>query len=208
MSRLPKLHRDYNLQMLTERHKNICRLVAAGIPIKDVAQLMGCTTAMVSYTHNSDIGRRYISKLSEGRDAGAMDFLAYIKEALVNKGGLDRYVELMTSRDTPANVQARVLIDALNREGSTSGVGTQTIRSSVVHTQLTEEEKQELIQRRAEARQVGRASGNIVSGELVDDTNEPAQGASGQSISGQSISDHSMNDKKDDDNAEDYADAS
>jgi hypothetical protein len=159
MGRLPTMHRKYNLRALHEGHKEVCRLILAGVRPSDVARQLGISSVTVTNVKNSELGREHLARLGDERDAQAVDIKKTIKEIIVPQA-LKVYRELL--QNGGEGVRGRLVIDALNREGTTSGTGSQNIKGTVFHAFFTEEEKQELLRRQAEARAIGAGNGNLI----------------------------------------------
>ncbi len=69
MGRLPSNNRAYQIQELQSRHREILRLAALGISRQQIADQLGVTTAVVSYTTNSIIGKAHLSNIQNDRDS-------------------------------------------------------------------------------------------------------------------------------------------
>jgi hypothetical protein len=61
MGRLPGENRQYTLQEIQDSHREIARLLVMGVKSVDIADALGVTPAMVSYTKNSPVVKREIA---------------------------------------------------------------------------------------------------------------------------------------------------
>lgn len=72
--------RQYNVQALWEKHREIVRQVVIGRNNTDIASDIGCTPQTVSNVRNSPIAKEEIERLSTGRDEAAMSIAQRIEE--------------------------------------------------------------------------------------------------------------------------------
>jgi predicted transcriptional regulator len=79
MGRLPTGNRKYNIKEMWDCHHEVVRLALLGLKHVDIANTLGVTPVMVSYTLNSPIVKRQLAIMRGARDAEAVDVAAQIK---------------------------------------------------------------------------------------------------------------------------------
>ncbi|MFQ6609135.1 MAG: hypothetical protein ACE5EE_11505 [Fidelibacterota bacterium] len=152
MGRLPSNNRRYEIEELQERHREILRRLALGQSAQEIARDLGITTAVVSYTKNSAIGRRELSIIQGARNSSAIRVSEQIKKiapkalALLDSV-LDRGREKIMNGDDPRNTEVKVALDMLDRAGHGA---VKKFAGAIVSGSLSEEAL-ERIKKRAEA---------------------------------------------------------
>jgi predicted transcriptional regulator len=72
--------RKYAIQSMWDCHREVLRLAVQGLKQVDIAEALGVTPVMVSYTLNSPIAKREIENLRAARDLDAVDVAKRIQE--------------------------------------------------------------------------------------------------------------------------------
>lgn len=80
MGRNPTGRRKYQIESLWNSHHEVMRLLLLGWKSKDVAEHLGVTEAMVSYTKNSALVQRQLAIMQGARDAEVLDCAIEIKK--------------------------------------------------------------------------------------------------------------------------------
>lgn len=145
MPKPPSNNRRYQLTHLWDRHKEILRLISAGLDDNSIAMQLGVTRAVVSYTRNSELGKRELAILRVARDQGVCNIQKRVLE--LAEPALNVLETAMKSEDSPWAIKLRAAMDVLNREGTTSGSGTQKVQGEMIHKHLTLADIQEIKQR-------------------------------------------------------------
>ncbi len=73
MGKLPTGDRQYTLKEIQDSHREIARLLVTGMKHVDIAEMLGVTPAMVSYTANSPVVKRQLENLRAARDIDAVE---------------------------------------------------------------------------------------------------------------------------------------
>jgi hypothetical protein len=113
MGRNPTGQRKYQIQEMWEVHHEITRRLLLGLKSKDIAQDLGVTEAVVSYTKNSHLVQQQLSLMQGARDAECVDAAVEIKR-LVPKA-LRILEEVLDSESHPM-LKLRAASDVLDRE--------------------------------------------------------------------------------------------
>jgi hypothetical protein len=153
MGRTPTGHRKYQIQQIWEIHHEIMRRLLLGIDSKDIAQDLGVTEVMVSYTKNSHLVQQQLSIMQGARDAETIDAAVEIKK-LVPKAL--RVMEEILDSEGQAHLKLRAASDVLDRELP------RKIRTENIHAFLTSEQIEEIKSRARMAQ--GFIEGEIVNG--------------------------------------------
>jgi len=66
------------IKKMRERHREIARLLTAGVRQKDIAEELGLTQSRLSIIIKSPVFQDFLAEISAGRTAAAMDFNAKI----------------------------------------------------------------------------------------------------------------------------------
>lgn len=82
MGRLPTGNRKYQIEEMWDVHHEVVRLLLIGMKHVDIANTLGVSEVMVSYTANSAIVQRQLMMMRAARDASAIDISARIKGLL------------------------------------------------------------------------------------------------------------------------------
>ena len=134
--RLPGTHRKYQIEQMWDLHHEVVRLALIGMKSVDIADHLGVSPVMVSYTLRSPIVQEKMNQLQACRDLDAVDVSAEIK-ALAPKAV--KIMEEMMDCDLP-NVRLKAATDILDRAGHAA---IKTIRTEL-SGHLTVEEIQEI----------------------------------------------------------------
>jgi predicted transcriptional regulator len=113
MGRLPTGDRKYEITHIWDRHKEIMRLLVAGLSQVDIAKTLGVTPVMVSYTANSAICRRQMALMHAAADLDAVDVAKRIQE--IAPVALDTLEKLLCEGNE--TTQFKVATDLLDRAG-------------------------------------------------------------------------------------------
>ncbi len=148
MGRLPTGNRKYNIQQMWDSHHEITRLALLGLKHIDIANTLGVTPVMVSYTLNSPIVKRQLAIMRGARDAEAVDVAARIKE-LAPKA-VDILENLMESEN--AGMQYKAAIGILDRAGHAP---VQRLQANITHGHFTPEEIAEIKKRAKDIIDIG-----------------------------------------------------
>lgn len=159
MGRLPTNNRSYQIQAIQDNHREILRRLAVGQSAKQIARDLNCTTAVVSYVKNSNLGRPELDNLQLTRDDSVRDLSAQIKEAAPE--AFQVLLSLMRDEsDTPRTLRAKIAMDNLDRAGHGA-----IAKTANVGALLTLEQIESL---KARAKKAGIASGSVVDGEFTE----------------------------------------
>lgn len=80
MGRLPTGRRKYQIEKLWDSHHEVTRLLLLGWKSRDIADHLGVSDAMVSYTKNSALVQRQLDIMRGARDAEVLDCAIEIKK--------------------------------------------------------------------------------------------------------------------------------
>jgi len=128
-----------------EVHHEVVRLALIGMRQVDIAEHLGVSPVMVSYTLRSPIVREQLKNMSSARDIDAIDISAEIR-ALAPKA-VEVLEELMDN-DLP-NIKLKAAQDVLDRAGFAA---VKTIKTENVHAHFTADEIMEI---KGRARDIG-----------------------------------------------------
>jgi len=112
---LPPNERKFELGHLYAVHKEILRRLVLGQKPKDIAEALGVTRTVVTYTQNSELGRQHMRTLEAARDAQTADVSRAILETAPES--LSILQDLQRDEDTPRALRARVAFGILDRGG-------------------------------------------------------------------------------------------
>lgn len=134
---------------LWERHKEVARLLIAGMRPVDISKKLGYTQAWLSTMMNSPVFKDYVSKLSERKDEGAIDIKRQIEEGA--QVGVSELLKILKGEGeyregVSVTQKIKVAQDFLDREGHAKVTKVQT-QSTI--TVLSEDRIQALKDRRA-----------------------------------------------------------
>lgn len=150
MGRLPTGNRKYAIQALWDVHHEITRLALLGLKHVDIANTLGITPTMVSYTLNSPIVKRQLAIMRGARDAEAVDVAAQIK-SLAPKA-VEVLEDLLTSESESMKYKAATGI--LDRAGHAP---VQRLQASVAHGYFTADEIADIKSRAKDIIDIGEA---------------------------------------------------
>lgn len=165
MGRLPTGERQYHVQMLQERHREIIRLLVLGWENTRIAEHLQITPQNVSDVRNSDLTQERIVDLRNMRDEATADVqrtvaAASMKAAALMEQLVDDDPKLLAS-NTDIRLRMKAAADVLDRAGHKPAT---VVQGAMVHTVVTSEDIERL---RARTISAGRASGMIVEAEAV-----------------------------------------
>lgn len=141
--RLPETHKQYQIEQMWELHHEVCRLALIGMKQVDIANHLGVSPVMVSYTLRSPIVQRQLNQLKAVRDIDAIDISKEI-QALAPKAV--RVLEDMMDSELP-NLALSAAKDVLDRAGHAA---VKTIRSENIHAHFSSDEIADIKKRAAE----------------------------------------------------------
>tara|TARA_R110000824_G_scaffold77767_1_gene196547 strand:- start:3354 stop:3836 length:483 start_codon:yes stop_codon:yes gene_type:complete len=153
MGALPT-NRKYEIKELQDRHREILRRLALGQVPKEIAGALSCTTQVVHYTRNSQIGKRELGLIQGARNADAIEVTNQIQE--LAPVALETMTEILNHADSPGSLKAKIAIDILDRAGH--GAVKKNLN---LNQQLTQEDLNDIKDR---AKAVGKLNGIIVDG--------------------------------------------
>ena len=176
MGALPKNNRIYEIQHLQERHKEILRRLTLGESHKSIAQELGITRAVVTYTQNSELGREKLDELQGGRDETVKNITGHIAELQpkameILEDALNGKVTQVEGANITANTQIKVAQDLLGRGGH---VAPSRILGKHEHEhKLTASDIEKI---KALAYERGQENGQIANAEIIEaEILEPAR---------------------------------
>jgi hypothetical protein len=113
MGRLPGENRVYTLQEIQDSHREIARLLVMGVKGVDIAETLGVTPAMVSYTKNSPVVKREMDNMHAVANLDAVDVAKRIQEVA------PRALQVMEDLLEEANdaIKVKIAADLLDRAG-------------------------------------------------------------------------------------------
>lgn len=82
MGKLPSNNRQYHVQAVQERHREILRRLVIGESPKVIAAALGITPQNVSDVRNSDLCKEELAKLSAARDKSLIEIPDRIKDTV------------------------------------------------------------------------------------------------------------------------------
>lgn len=107
--------RTYQPKALNAQHHEILRLNLLGWSAVRIAEELKCTTAVVSYTLNSGLGRQQSTLLKAEADINSVEVAKAIREMAPK--ALETLREIMEDTENSATVRARVADSILSRAG-------------------------------------------------------------------------------------------
>lgn len=147
--------RKYQIQKLWDIHHEICRLLLLGWDHTKIAETLGVTSVMVSYTANSELIKRRLEVMRGARDAEALDLSVEIKRFAPE--AFEMLQRIMRESDSEKN-KIVIAMDAMDRAGYAP---PKVIEGRFLHAHFTTEEIEDMKKRAKE-------SGQIVEGELAE----------------------------------------
>lgn len=146
MGRVPTGERKYQIQELWDIHHEILRLLVIGWKPIDIAEHLGVTPTVVSYTRNSAIGRRHLGILEDSRDLEAVDVARRIQS--LAPVAVDKLEEILKESEND-NVVKGVAQDLLDRAGYPA---VKVIRGEHLHAYLSQKDIEEI---KGRAKEIG-----------------------------------------------------
>jgi len=147
--------RKYQIQKLWDIHHEILRLLLLGWQPVKIAETLGVTPVMVSYTANSELVKRRLEVMRGARDAEALDLSVEIKRFAPE--AFEMLQVIMRTSNSEKNKIA-IAMDAMDRAGYAP---PKVIEGRFMHAHFTAEEIEDMKQRAKE-------SGQVVEGELAE----------------------------------------
>lgn len=147
--------RKYQIQKLWDIHHEILRLLLLGWQPVKIAETLGVTPVMVSYTANSELVKRRLEVMRGARDAEALDLAVEIKRFAPE--AFQMLQKIMRESDSEKN-QIVIAMDAMDRAGYAP---PKVIEGRFLHAHFTTEEIEDMKRRAKE-------SGQVVEGELAE----------------------------------------
>ena len=147
--------RKYQIQKLWDIHHEILRLLLLGWQPVKIAETLGVTPVMVSYTANSELVKRRLEVMRGARDAEALDLSVEIKRFAPE--AFEMLQVIMRTSDSEKNKIA-IAMDAMDRDGYAP---PKVIEGRFLHAHFTTEEIEDMKRRAKE-------SGQVVEGELAE----------------------------------------
>jgi hypothetical protein len=145
MGRLPGENRQYTLQEIQDSHREIARLLVMGVKSVDIADALGVTPAMVSYTKNSPVVKREMDNMHAAANLDAVDVAKRIQEIA------PRALEVMEALMDESNdaIKAKIAADLLDRAGHGA------VKNINVHSLSAHLSKDDILEIKNRARQIG-----------------------------------------------------
>jgi len=151
--------RKYQIQKLWDVHQEIIRYLLLGWGYKEIADKLGVTAVMVSYTANSELVKRRLEVMRGARDAEALDLSIEIKRFAPE--AFQTLQKIMRDSDNE-KVKLTIAMDALDRAGYAA---PKIIEGKFLHAHFTSEEIEDMKKR---AKEVSQVVEQVVEGELVE----------------------------------------
>lgn len=148
--------RKYQIQKLWGIHHEILRLLLLGRTHREIADELGVTTVMVSYTANSELVKRQLEVMNGARDAQALNLAVEIKRFAPE--AFELLQSIMREPSTSDKHKIAIAMDAMDRAGYAP---PKVVEGRFVHAHFTAEEIEEMKRRAKESNQV-------IEGELVE----------------------------------------
>ena len=143
MGRLPTGNRQYQISRVWDVHQEIMRLAVTGMKSVDIAQMLGISPAMVSYTLNSAIVQRQLDIMRAARDVDAIQVSKRIHELAPE--AVEALGDLLNS-EVP-QIRLGAAKDVLDRAGHAA---VKTLRTENLHAHFTKEEIDDIKKRAME----------------------------------------------------------
>jgi DNA-binding CsgD family transcriptional regulator len=137
--------RKYEIQNIWDTHREIMRLLVAGMHHVDIARELGVTPATISNVMNSAICKRQMNLMRDARDLDAVDVSKRIQE--IAPVALQTLEELLCTGND--NVKLKTATDLLDRAGHAA---VKTLRTESLSVHLTADDIAEI---KSRAKQVG-----------------------------------------------------
>ena len=156
--RLPETHKPYQIEQMWELHHEVCRLALIGMKQVDIANHLGVSPVMVSYTLRSPIVQRQLNQLKAVRDLEAIDVSKEIQELAPRAV---KVLEELMENELP-NIKLKAATDVLDRAGHAA---VRTLRTENIHAHFTADEITDIKKR---AREVGLLTDAIYEEDSID----------------------------------------
>lgn len=156
--RLPETHKPYQIEQMWELHHEVCRLALIGMKQIDIANHLGVSPVMVSYTLRSPIVQRQLSQLKAVRDLEAIDVSKEIQELAPRAV---KVLEELMENELP-NIKLKAATDVLDRAGHAA---VRTLRTENIHAHFTADEISDIKKR---AREVGLLTDVMYEEDVID----------------------------------------
>ena len=137
--------RSFTVENIWDRHQEIMRLALTGMKQVDIANELGVSEVMVSYTLNSPVVKRQMSLMRAARDCDAVDVAKRIQE--IAPKAIDTLEGLLEGSND--SIKLRAATDILDRAGHAA---VKTIRTQSLAVHLNKDDLDEIKQR---AREIG-----------------------------------------------------
>lgn len=131
--RLPTTHRKYQVEQMWEVHHEVVRLALIGMKSVDIADHLGISPVMVSYTLRSPIVQEKMNQLQAVRDIDAIDVAKEIQELAPQAV---RVLGELLECELP-NIRMKAATDVLDRAGHAA---VRTIKTENLHAHFSSEE--------------------------------------------------------------------
>ena len=139
----------YQLQVLTEKHKEYLRRVALGEKIGDIAKSLGTTRETVGATKNCDLGRAYLKEIELKRNESVQNIANQLKALCPTAVEV---LELALRGELEASgkdyLRLKAALEVLDRSGFAKRM---KIESKVAHGYITMEELKGIRERSMES---------------------------------------------------------
>lgn len=113
MGRNPTGQRKYQIEQLWDSHHEITRLLLLGMSSKAIAEHLGVSEAMVSYTKNSALVQRQLSIMRGARDAEFLDAAVEIKKRV---GKALEVLDATLENENQPGLRLKAATEILDRE--------------------------------------------------------------------------------------------
>jgi predicted transcriptional regulator len=144
---------------LRDTHREVLRLVAAGMKQVDVAEHMNVSPAMVCYTMKSELGKEQLERLRAMRDGNAVDVQAEI--AAAQGVAFATLLEFLVDQNHDKRERRAIAQDLLDRGGN----------SAVKRVDITRREygPERIAAIKRKALERARAQGVVVDAEIISE---------------------------------------
>lgn len=156
--RLPETHKPYQIEQMWELHHEVCRLALIGMKQIDIANHLGVSPVMVSYTLRSPLVQRQLNHLKAVRDLEAIDVSKEIQELAPRAV---KVLEELMENELP-NIKLKAATDVLDRAGHAA---VRTLRTENIHAHFTADEISDIKKR---AREVGLLTDVMYEEDVID----------------------------------------
>ena len=154
--------RKYTLQTMWDIHHEIKRRLLLGQKQVDIAEQLGVTEPMVSYTKNSPIVQRELSYMQAARDTNCVDIAKQIKE--YEPQAVKLLGDVMNNPNHPVHLRVKVAMDILDRGGHAAPT---RVTGEILHGHFTAADIDDIKERARLAREKA-AGRDVMPAELVE----------------------------------------